>query len=170
MKIEERKDIEPQIESEPQTSRRPWWTYFLYAGSDVLGRAVTAGILASSKDGRRATRGVKVERRALKPGVDPEKITATTIIGERLLGSDGKELGRIAEVTMDLTAGAVSYLVLSTGGLLGFGDKFYAIPLEYLVFSAEEKVFYIDIDKEKLKSIPEIDKHNWPRKAEWLQQ
>jgi hypothetical protein len=54
--------------------------------------------------------------------------------------------------------------------LLGFGDKFYAIPLEYLVFSAEEKVFYIDIDKEQLKSIPEIDKHNWPRKAEWPQQ
>ncbi len=167
MKIEDRKNIEPEIEPEPQTGRRPWWTYFLYAGSDVLGRAVTAGILASSQDGRQAKRGVKVEQRGLKPGVDPERITATTVIGERLLGSDGKELGKVAEVTMDLTSGTISYLVLSTGGVLGFGDKFYAIPLESLTFSAEEKVFHLGIDKKKLKQIPEINKHNWPKKAEW---
>ena len=152
----------------PETKSRPWWLYFLYAGTDVLGRVLTAGISADGQNGRNFARGVSITREGgLQPGIDPEMITATTVIGERILGSDGQALGKIEEVAMDLTTGRISYFVLSVGGFWGFGDKFYAIPLGVLTMNPEEKVYRLDIDKNKLKQIPGFDKHDWPKKAEW---
>jgi sporulation protein YlmC with PRC-barrel domain len=157
-------ETSPESRLEP----RPWWAYFVYAGSDVLGRVLSARIAEDGKEDNKQALGVNVSQSGeLKPGIDPERITATTIIGERVMGSDGKELGKITEVALDLTTGFISYFVLSVGGILGFGDKFYALPLPSLTLKPEERTFYIDINKKKLKQMPEFDKHNWPKKAEW---
>lgn len=163
------KDTEdhPVAASEIRLALNPWWVYFLYAGSDVLGR-VLAARAATDGQNEKPARGAKVSLTGgLEPGVDPERITATAIIGERILGSDGKELGKVEEVAMNLTTGEVSYLVLAAGGVMGFGGKFYALPLESLTFNPEDKTFTIDLNKKQLKLIPEFDKHNWPKKATW---
>jgi sporulation protein YlmC with PRC-barrel domain len=113
-------------------------------------------------------RGVSIlPKEEYNPGVDPSLIAATTVIGNKVIGNNGKELGKIEEAMMDLTTGSLSYLVLSTGGVLGIGDKFFAIPLDRLTFDVEKKVFYLDIDRTKLKTLPGFDKEKWPRKAEW---
>jgi sporulation protein YlmC with PRC-barrel domain len=99
--------------------------------------------------------------------IDPCFIAATTVIGDKVKGKDGKEIGKIEEIMMDLTTGTLTYLVLSTGGVLGIGDKFFALPLENLSFDKEEKAFYVDINKETLKKYHGIDKEDWPKKAKW---
>jgi sporulation protein YlmC with PRC-barrel domain len=153
----------PQIET-----RRPGWTYFLFAATDVLGRVLTARFSGDGRDGHKPAAGVNVGRlEELKPGIQPEMITSTTVIGQRVLGSDGKALGKIEEVALDLTTGVISYLVLAVGGVFGFADKLYAVPLNYLTMNPEEKVFYLDMDKKKLKQMPQIDKYDWPRKTNW---
>lgn len=100
-------------------------------------------------------------------GIDPKFIAATTVIGDKVKGKDGKELGKIEEIMMDLTTGSLTYLVLSTGGILGIGDKFFALPLEHLTFDTEEKVFYLDVNRDNLKKSSGFDKEQWPRKAGW---
>jgi sporulation protein YlmC with PRC-barrel domain len=167
MKIDQSTRAEPSAGLEPQTGNRPWWVYVLYAGTDILGKMITAGILTNGRDGHKPAGGVKVNHSGLKPDINPRMITATTVIGEIVIGSDGKQLGKIEEVVLDLTSGTVSYLVLSTGGFLGFRDKFYALPLDSLAISSEEKLCFIDIDQKRLKTIPEIDKRNWPGKSAW---
>lgn len=155
-------------EPKEQTHSRPWWVYFLYAGTGVLGRVLSTRFSINSANGRRIPAGIVVNKEdGLKPGLNPEIITATTLIGQRIEGSDGKELGKIEEVAMDLTQGAISYFVLSSGGILGIGDKFYAVPLTALTLKPEKKSFYLYMNKKELKRMPEIDKHNWPRKAVW---
>lgn len=100
-------------------------------------------------------------------GIDPRRITATTIIGDKVKNSAGKELGKIEEVVMDLIDGSVSYIVLSVGGFAGIGDRFFAIPLTALAFDVKAREFYIDTDKKVLEKNRGFDKNNWPQEAQW---
>jgi sporulation protein YlmC with PRC-barrel domain len=142
----------------------PWWLYLIVNGTNVMSRVLSRD---DGRDGSGLRRGVMVSRNEIKTGVDPSMITATTVIGEHVKGSDGRDLGKIEEVAMDLTTGTVSYFVLSVGGFFGFSDKFYAIPLGSLTFKPAEKVFYLPMDKKRLKQMKDFDKHDWPRRAAW---
>jgi hypothetical protein len=50
--------------------------------------------------------------------------------------------------------------VLSFGGFLGFGDKWFAVPWEALEFSHHDQRFIVE--KEVLKEAPGFDKDHWP--------
>ena len=63
---------------------------------------------------------------------------------------------------IDPKSGRIDYAVLSFGGFLGMGDKLFAVPLEAMNLSREEKRFILDVDKERLKHAPGFDKDNWP--------
>lgn len=113
-------------------------------------------------------KGVTLQKKEERfTGIDPGFMAATTVIGDKVVGKAGKELGKVEEVMLNLTTGTITYLVLSTGGILGIGDKFFAIPLERLTFDAEERVFYLDIDRRKLKKMRGFDKDQWPQQADW---
>jgi hypothetical protein len=68
---------------------------------------------------------------------------------------------------IDLDDGQVAYAVLSFGGFLGLGDKLFAIPLEALMFDAENHTAVLDVDKEILKDAPGFDKDHWPDNAQY---
>lgn len=134
----------------------------------MLGTLLSTNLFVYGGDGCKTGPGINITRGGtLKPGIEPEMITATTVIGERVIGSNGKELGKIQEIAMDLTTGTISYFILSVGGIFGFANKLYAIPLDALTLDPEATIFYLDINKKALKQLPEIDKHNWPKKAMW---
>lgn len=114
-----------------------------------------------------ADTGIKLKDSPPHGGINPRKITATTIIGDKIKDRNGNEIGKIEEVVFDLVSGKILYIVLSVGGFGGIGDKFFSIPLEPLTFDAENKQFYLDAEKEDIKKLPGFDKHNWPARAEW---
>lgn len=91
---------------------------------------------------------------------------ATTMIGDGVRNPRGEDLGEIEEVMIDLETGCVAYAVLSFGGFLGLGDKLFAMPWKALRMDPEEKVFILDIEKERLKNAPGFDKENWPDMAD----
>jgi hypothetical protein len=68
----------------------------------------------------------------------------------------------IEDLVIDPQTSRVDYAVLSFGGFLGMGDKLFAVPLEAMTLSADEKKFILDVDKERLKNAPGFDKDNWP--------
>lgn len=90
-------------------------------------------------------------------------LSASTLIGDKVSNSAGEDLGKIEEIMIDVNRGRIAYAVLSFGGFLGIGDKYFAIPWEMLSLNSEKKKFYLDIPKEKLKNAPGFDKDNWPR-------
>ena len=91
-----------------------------------------------------------------------KSLTATKLIGDPVVSPRGEDLGKIEDLVIDPTTGRVDYAVLSFGGFLGMGDKLFAVPLEALKLSPEEKRFILDVDKERLKQAPGFDKKNWP--------
>ena len=97
----------------------------------------------------------------------PQVLSATTIVGDKVLNTAGEQLGNIKDLMIDLDDGQIAYAVLSFGGFLGMGDKLFAIPWEALTLDTEDHAFILDADKEVLKNAPGFDKEYWPGTAEY---
>ena len=87
---------------------------------------------------------------------------ASKLIGDPVVNLRGEDLGKIEDLVIDPNSGRVDYAVLSFGGFLGMGDKLFAVPLEAMKLSPEDKRFILDVDKERLKQAPGFDKDHWP--------
>ena len=97
----------------------------------------------------------------------PHVLSATAIVGDKVVNTAGEQLGSIKELMIDLEAGLIAYAVLSFGGFLGMGDKLFAIPWEALIVNTENHTFILDVDKEVLENAPGFDKDNWPDNAKY---
>lgn len=93
-------------------------------------------------------------------------LSAGSIIGDPVRNTRGEDLGEIKELMVDLSEGRIAYAVLSFGGILGIGDKLFAIPWQAFSVSQEEKALVLDVEKEKMENAPGFDKNNWPDMAD----
>jgi hypothetical protein len=89
-----------------------------------------------------------------------------TVIGSNVVNSQNQDLGKIQDVVIDATTGQTVYAVLSFGGFLGMGDKYFAIPWEAFRFDPNEKRAVLNLDKRLLENAPGFDKDNWPNMAD----
>lgn len=89
----------------------------------------------------------------------------TTNPSGRLIGADqvqgtvvynlaGEKLGSVEDVMLDKVSGRVAYAVLSFGGFLGIGDRFYPLPWEKLRYDTERGGYVVDIDRSMLEGAP----------------
>lgn len=96
----------------------------------------------------------------------PRVLSATTIIGDNVVNGHGEDLGEIKDLMIDLNLGRIRYAVLSFGGILGIGDKLFAVPFEALELDPENERFVLDVARERLENAPGFDKDHWPNTAE----
>lgn len=78
----------------------------------------------------------------------------------------GDDLGNIKDIMIDTDTGRVEYYVLSFGGFLGLGDKYFAVPPEAISVDRENECVILSADEEKLKDAPGFDKNEWPDMAD----
>ena len=90
------------------------------------------------------------------------KISATSLIGMDVHNGDGQSLGEIEDIMLDAGTGKVNYAVLSFGGLLGIGDKYFAVPLQLLQLNTAGTDCVLNEPQERLINAPGFDKNNWP--------
>ena len=96
----------------------------------------------------------------------PNVISTATIIGDKVVNRTGESFGKIEELMLDLEKGRVAYAVLSFGGVMGMGEKLFAIPFEALKLDATREHFTLDVDKEKMRNAPGFDKKNPPQASD----
>lgn len=89
-----------------------------------------------------------------------------TVIGTNVVNAQNESLGNIEDVVADAASGRITYAVLSFGGFLGMGDKYFAIPWEALRFNLAEKNAVLNVDKRLLENAPGFDKDRWPNMAD----
>ena len=108
------------------------------------------------------------ERKGKKMAVST--LSAGTLTGDTVRNRQDEELGNVEEIMIDLDSGRVSYFVLSAGGFLGVGDKYFAIPWELLEVDTENHDVVVDLSKETVENAPGFDKDNWPDGSDlnWL--
>ena len=91
-----------------------------------------------------------------------ERLTATSIVGDKVENASGEDLGKIDNLMVNLGSGDIEYVVLEFGSFMGVGGKLFAVPFRELRLDAQRKTFILDRDKEYLKQSPGFDKDHWP--------
>lgn len=64
------------------------------------------------------------------------------------------KLGSLEDVMIDKATGRIAYAVLSYGGFLGIGERFYPLPWEKLTYNTEVGGYVVDIDRDVLEGAP----------------
>jgi len=115
------------------------------------------GSYSTSKSNYRSNFGVRL-------------IGADTLIGKDVYNYDDEHIGDIKEIMLNSATGEIAYVVLSFGGILGLGEKLFAVPWKALTLDANNQTFILNESKERLESAPGFDKDNWPNMAEkgWI--
>jgi sporulation protein YlmC with PRC-barrel domain len=92
---------------------------------------------------------------------------ASKVIGKQVKNPQGENLGKIEDLVINLGTEKLQYAVISSGGVLGMGDKLFAYPAELFKTTggAEGKEeFILAVDKEQLKKAPGFERN---RKPNW---
>lgn len=84
------------------------------------------------------------------------------IIGSAVINLEGKRIGTISDLVIDIDTGNIKYAALEFGGFMGFDDKLFAVPWQSLTAVPAEGIFIIDQSEKKLEKAPGFDKNNWP--------
>jgi hypothetical protein len=93
-------------------------------------------------------------------------IRSCDVKGVDVKNMQDESLGEIEEIMLDKTQGKVAYVVLSFGGFLGMGDKFFAMPWHIFEYDEAGDCFRIKTSQEKLKNSPGFDKDHWPNSSD----
>jgi sporulation protein YlmC with PRC-barrel domain len=86
----------------------------------------------------------------------------SAIAGAQLRNRAGEGLGTICEVMLAPAEGRIAYLVLSFGGVLGVGEKLFAVPWHAVTVDPADNALVVDMSAERLAELPGFDEEAWP--------
>lgn len=115
----------------------------------LIGMLGLAGQVASADDNASSRQTFRIQK-------------ASDLIGKSVENQRGEKLGEVQDLAIDGERGRVAYVVLSFGGFLGMGDKWFAIPTGALSLPADGKHFVLAVEKDRLKNAPGFEKDRWP--------
>ncbi|MBI1890079.1 MAG: PRC-barrel domain-containing protein [Burkholderiales bacterium] len=90
---------------------------------------------------------------------------ASKIIGTDVYDLQGKKIGEVRDVVLNPKQGNIDYAVVSFGGVMGVGSKYFAVPWNSLQATSDATRYMLNVDKDALKSAPGFDKNRWPDMA-----
>lgn len=95
--------------------------------------------------------------------------------GTNVQGRDEKKLGEVEQIILDPNGNRIAYFVLGTGGVLGLGEKEFALPWEpvKIMFDEEDDIeISFPASEESLKTAPEYVDKDWKRMSDpvWIRQ
>lgn len=103
------------------------------------------------------------------PVRDTTRCKASDLIGCSLTNSKNETLGEIEDIVLDGQKLRIAYAVVASGGFLGMGEKYLAMPWQLIEVSqrgsANKPRLTLGLDLETIKAAPGFDKDSWPDMA-----
>src|SRR6202035_1241096 len=90
-------------------------------------------------------------------------IGSDKVEGTAVYGADQKKIGTLERVMIDKISGKVAYAVMSFGGFLGIGDKYYPIPWSMLKYDTSLGGYVVNISRTQLEGAPAYAQDRDPR-------
>ncbi len=88
-------------------------------------------------------------------------------IGKAVYNHENQKIGDIQDLVMDGGYNRISYAVLSFGGFLGMGNKYFAIPWSSLEYrQGQDDRLFLNVTEQSLRNAPGFDKDAWPDAAD----
>jgi len=118
---------------------------------------------ASDKESRFQKENLTGENQGeLLPNKRGRYLTASSIVGDKVVNPAGDHLGEVREIMLDLQTGTIDYFVIGFGGFLTIGVKYFAVPFRLLKLDPAEKRFVFSQSREVLEKAPGFDMDHWP--------
>lgn len=90
-------------------------------------------------------------------------IASNKVEGTAVYGRNGDRLGTIYNFMVDKYSGQVEYAVMSYGGFLGMGQRYYPLPWRVLDYETREGGYVVDMSERDLEDAPSFDRSSEPR-------
>ncbi len=81
-------------------------------------------------------------------------IASDKVEGTAVFGRDGQRIGAVYNFMVDKVTGRVAYAVMSFGGFLGLGERFFPLPWAALTYDPARGGYVVDIDRDGLDRAP----------------
>jgi len=81
-------------------------------------------------------------------------VAADKVQGAKIYSATGDNLGSVDVVIIDEKSGNIAYAILSVGGFLGIGGRYYPLPWSMLRFDTALGGYVANIDRAQLKGAP----------------
>ena len=94
---------------------------------------------------------------------------ATQVQGVAVVDESDQELGTVQDAMLDLTAKTIAYIALAPAGILGLGDRMYAVTTDQISnIDPTQGRIIVNIDQEQLRANEGFSPDQWPNEApEW---
>jgi sporulation protein YlmC with PRC-barrel domain len=91
-------------------------------------------------------------------------VTSADLKGATVRSPEDKDLGKIEDIVLAPNEHMVAYVVLGAGGVLGLGEKHYALPLGIFDVSYDKDnklAVHAPLTKERFEGAPEYNSREW---------
>ncbi len=102
----------------------------------------------------------------MSTAVSRQPMSASSLIGDEIRNNQNDTLGSVHDIMVDCESGRVAYVVMTSGGFLGMGNKLFAIPMSALTLDTQAKCLRMDANKKTFENAEGFDKDNWPNMAD----
>ena len=80
-------------------------------------------------------------------------VTASRVAGCGVYTASGRRLGRVAEIALDETTGDVAFVVVASGGFLGFGERLARAPWSALSYEPDRAGYVLDLPESEVDAL-----------------
>lgn len=87
---------------------------------------------------------------------------ASNVIGLDVKNANSETIGDVEDIVLDMKDGKVIAVIISSGGFLGIGESFSAVPLSVLRYDEQAEGFKTSLTKEQLDKAPQFKADEWP--------
>lgn len=98
--------------------------------------------------------------RSAQGGPGSRLSAATSFLARTVVDSDGEMLGSISDFMLDLERGRIAYAVIAVGGIMGIGERLFAVPWGALRPLGQQ--FVLECKRAALETAPAFDRDHWP--------
>lgn len=149
---------------------------FAFLGSAAL--VLCSGVDGLSQETQRAqerARGAQTESADAQRGARTQQRSmagaayrVSDLMNMEVVNQTGEDVGDVKDIVLDAQTGRVRYLAMSVGGVLGIGDKLFAVPWQAFRIQQreDETQLVINAEPETFEGAPGFDEESWPNFAD----
>jgi len=89
-------------------------------------------------------------------------IGSNKVEGTAVYGRDGRRIGSIYNFMVDKRSGKVEYAVMTYGGFLGMGTRYYPMPWDILSYDTRLGGYRVEMSERDLERAPSFDRNSEP--------
>lgn len=122
---------------------------------------------------KRANKNEKLRSKTgkLDPKTSGTNVRISQLNGMNIQNTQGKSVGEIKDIVINVTHGNVQYAAVTYGGFLGVGNKMFAVPFKAFEIKQnpeepEEQILVLNVTQQQLEGAQGFDEDHWPDYAD----